>query len=108
MIVETGHIPLVAEEPLARPPVSLVRAAEPVVAARKAEPATNAVQSSRSRLTYDEELARVFVEIVDPESGEVVERFPPEQLVKHMKSLTEEDHLPTGQDGTGLLLDRLI
>ncbi|MDH3594030.1 MAG: flagellar protein FlaG [Rhodospirillales bacterium] len=108
MIVEVGHIPLVAEETQAKPTESLLRPVEPVAAAKKSEFASDAVQSSRSRLAYDKDLARVFVEIVDPESGEVVDRFPPEELVRHMKNLTEQDHLPSGQDGTGLLLDRFV
>ncbi len=108
MIVETAHIPPPAEEPQAKPTESLLRPVEPVAAVRRSESASDSVQSSRSRLAYDKELARVFVEIVDPESGEVVDRFPPEELVRHMKNLTEQDYLPSGQDGTGLLLDRFV
>ena len=108
MIVEIGHIPLPAEEPQAKPTDSALRPVEPVAAAKRSESAPVAAQSSRSRLAYDKELARVFVEIVDPESGEVIDRFPPEELVRHMKSLIEQQHLPSGQDGTGLLLDRVV
>ena len=108
MIVEIGHIPLPAEEPQAKPTESLLRPVEPVAAAKRSQPTPVAVQSSRSRLAYDKELARVFVEIVDPESGEVVDRFPPEELVRHMKSLIEQHHLPNGQGDTGLLLDRFV
>ena len=101
-------MPLVAEEPQAKPKVSLLRPAKPVAAAKRPEPASDAVHSSRSRLAYDKELARVFVEIVDPDSGEVIDRFPPEELVRHMKNLIEQDHLPSGQDGTGLLFDHVV
>jgi hypothetical protein len=108
MIAVTAHTPVLAEEPRAKQAELTLRPVERVSASKKPEPTPAAAQSSRSRLAYDKELARVFVEIVDPDSGEVVDRFPPEELVKHMKSLIEQEHLPSGQDGTGLLLDRLV
>ena len=40
-------------------------------------------------MAFDQELSRVFVEIVDQDSGEVVLRFPPEQIVRHIAELKE-------------------
>lgn len=65
-------------------------------------------RSSRSRLTYDTELSRVFVEIVDPKSGEVVQRFPPEQLVRHMSELIDQDLLDPGAGDPGLVFDKVV
>ena len=45
----------------------------------------------RARLTYDEELGRVFVEILDPRTGDVITRFPSERLVEHLNSLAAND-----------------
>lgn len=56
---------------------------------------------SHYRLTYDEELSRVFVELLDPDSGEVVQRYPPEELVRHMQNLLEKS-------GHGRFVDRRV
>jgi hypothetical protein len=108
MIEPTAHLPLPAEEPRAKLEGVSTRPEERVAASKRSEPAPAMAQSSRSRLAYDQELARVFVEIVDPDSGEVVERFPPEELVKHMQSLIEQEQSSSAQDGHGLLLDRVV
>lgn len=70
------------------------------------EPASRAAAEvgageSRYRLAYDEELSRVFVELLDPDSGEVVQRYPPEELVRHMQDLLEEA-------GHGRFVDRRV
>ncbi len=53
----------------------------------------------RARLTYDEELSRVFVEILDPQTGDVITRFPPQRLVEHLNSLAADDE-PESDDDT--------
>ena len=108
MIEPTANTPLLAEEPRAKLEDVSTRPEEQVAAPKKSASATTAAQSSRSRLAYDQELARVFVEIVDPDSGEVIDRFPPEELVKHMQSLTDQEFLSNTQTGNGLLLDRVV
>jgi len=108
MIEATAHIPPLAESTRAKPEALSLRTANRAAAPARSDSAPAAAGSSRSRLAYDRELARVFVEIVDQESGEVVDRFPPEELVKHMKSMTEQDLLSSGQEGAGLLLDRVV
>ena len=108
MIEATASVPQLAEETRAKPDVLSLRSAKRTVAPARADAASAADVSSRSRLAYDRELARVFVEIVDPESGEVIDRFPPEELVKHMKSMTEQDLLSSGRESAGLLLDRVV
>ena len=61
---------------------------------------------SSSRLTYDKELSRTFVEFVDKDSGEVVHSFPPEELVRHMDELIEKNRVSRSQGSTGLLVDQ--
>ncbi len=116
MLVAITNIALSAEPPRQRLPAPAAnRPAEPVVRKERVEPNQNAersarsfqaAQSSRSRLTYDQELSRVFVEIVDPESGEVVQRFPPEELVKHIDSIVAAANGEV--DDSGLVLDRVV
>ena len=77
----------------------------------------------RARLAYDDELSRMFVEILDPKTGEVITRFPPERLVEQLKSLAandkSEDHAPpvgglseligaAGGGAAGRILDELV
>ncbi len=45
----------------------------------------------RARLAYDEDLSRMFVEILDPQTGDVITRFPPERLVEQLSSLAAND-----------------
>jgi uncharacterized FlaG/YvyC family protein len=45
----------------------------------------------RARLAYDEKLSRMFVEILDPKTGDVITRFPPERLVEQLNSLAADD-----------------
>ena len=59
------------------------------------EPARTSTQGSpqhgsRARLYYDSELSRVFVEILDPRTGNVVKRFPPQGTVEHLNGLLSE------------------
>ena len=63
---------------------------------------------SRSRLAFDEELSRVFIEIVDRDSGKVVHRYPPEEIVRHIDALIKQQHLPAGQGDTGFLVDQSV
>lgn len=112
MLVETANIAFLAEQPRDRPVTAAPRpsqpASEPAVSKERPEPAEAAPRSPRSRLAYDQELSRVFVEIVDPATGEVVHRFPPEQLVKHIRSLVDANSDTGDPDGSGLVLDRVV
>jgi len=116
MLVATANIQLPAEQPRERPPAPAAdRSTEAVVRKERVESNQKAGQSSqslqapqspRSRLTYDQELSRVFVEIVDPKSGEVVQRFPPEELVKHIDAIVAAAN---GEiDDSGLVLDQVV
>lgn len=59
---------------------------------------------SQYRLFYDNEFSRVFVQVVDRESGEEIFRFPPEELVRFIdNSIT-----PVPQQSSGLFLDRVV
>ncbi len=108
MIEATANIPPLAESTRAKPEALSLRTANRAAAPTRSDAASAVAGSSTSRLAYDRELARVFVEIVDQESGEVVHRFPPEELVKHMKSMTEQELLSSSLDGAGALLDRVV
>ena len=99
-------------EPVPRPAVARVESAasqdkepQPERAANSDLPAPGEPKS-RSRLAFDEELSRVFIEIVDRSSGEVVHRYPPEEIVRHIDALIEQQHLRAGQGETGFLVDQ--
>ena len=118
MLVESLTAQSLSETPRGGSTGDLVRPAESGAraearASSKNNPAaerSEAQSSSRSRLAYDTELSRVFVEIVDPKSGEVVQRFPPEQLVRHMSELIDQDLLDpsAGAGDPGLVLDEVV
>ena len=61
----------------------------------------------RGRLAFDQELSRVFVEIVDKDSGEVLLRFPPEEIVRHMAELKQAKEAARA-DSNGLVLDQVV
>ncbi len=53
-----------------------------------------------ARLTYDQERGRVYVEILDPQTGEVLQRLPPESAVERLQELND------GQPGA--LVDNFV
>lgn len=115
MLVDNLNLKPAAEAPPPRGPVDPAEPRRPAAerASReslhaKPEAETREGPSSRSRLAYDDELSRVFVEIVDRDSGEVVSRFPPEQLVRHIDSLIDRQLVPDTQKATGLLVDQSV
>lgn len=63
--------------------------------------------TTQGRLAFDQELSRVFVEIVDKDSGEVVLRFPPEEIVRHIAELKQAKEAAKSDD-TGLVLDQVV
>ncbi len=71
-----------AREPAPTPRADAAPAAEAEPAAAEAAPADNA------RLSYDRETKRVYVEILDPRTGEVILRLPPESAVSRMIELS--------------------
>ena len=113
MLVENLNLKPAAEAPPTRAPADPATPRQPaaeraVRATLRAEPEAQLGQesSARSRLTYDDELRRVVLEIVDTDSGEVVSRFPPEQLVRHIASLIDQELVPESQGATGFLVDQ--
>ncbi len=58
---------------------------------------------SQYRLAYDEDRSRIFIQVIDPDSGEEILRFPPEELVRFI-----DKSIGTGVPGNtpGLLVDR--
>lgn len=115
MLAASLQSPATVRETEPRPSPAPQRASEreTVRAADAAErtgqtPTAESNRNSRSRLAYDSELSRVFVEIVDPKSGEVVHRFPPEQIVRHMAAITDAPS-PTEQSANiGLVFDEVV
>ncbi len=53
-----------------------------------ATPAAEAAPGDYARLSYDRETNRVYVEILDPRTGEVIQRLPPESAVSRMIELS--------------------
>ncbi len=53
-----------------------------------AAPAVEAAPADNARLSYDREKKRVYVEILDPRTGEVILRLPPESAVSRMIELS--------------------
>ena len=65
-------------------------------------------RSSRARLSLDPEQRRVFVEIVDPKTGDVITRFPPEQIADHIDSVLERTGQGTNLEESGLIVDESV
>ncbi len=42
-----------------------------------------------ARLTYDHESHRVYVEIIDPQTGDVLQRLPPESAAEVLQELND-------------------
>ncbi|MSO71611.1 MAG: hypothetical protein EXQ88_06335 [Alphaproteobacteria bacterium] len=42
---------------------------------------------TRARLTYDRNLSRTVIEVLNPRTGDVLFRFPPEAIHEHMLDL---------------------
>ena len=124
MIVANASITGPASGNAAKEPAPSAKVAEASARRAAAQPDTprQAVQSAesasrseilndatrRGRLAFDDELSRVFVEIVDRKSGEVVLRFPPEQIVRHMAELSEAKERSAKAEQTGLVLDQVV
>ncbi len=53
-----------------------------------ATPAAEAAPTDYARLSYDREKNRVYVEILDPRTGEVILRLPPKSAVSRMIELS--------------------
>ncbi len=95
----------VADSSVRDAPARAAAAPEPVAPSVGDRPTARA--SSQSRLAFDRELSRVFVEIVDSDSGEVVQRFPPEQIVRYVAELSDSAAEAVNTERTGLVLDQL-
>ena len=53
-------------------------------------------QKSGARLAFDSEAHRTFVEFLDPDTGDVVARFPAEDVSRHLDKLVSRDALAAG------------
>ena len=119
MTVANTTFPGQAGQQAARTPAPSVRGGPRVVPeqAPRPQPSQSAERTQQSnvpndattqgRLAFDQELSRVFVEIVDKDSGEVVLRFPPEQIVRHIAELKQAKEAAKADD-TGLVLDQVV
>ena len=65
-------------------------------------------KTSRARLSFDPDKHRVFVEIVDPKTGDVITRFPPEQITNHIDSVLEQTDRATNLEDAGLIVDQSV
>ena len=68
--------------------------------------AVPAQRPSHYRLVYDNEYKRVFVQVVDRDSGKEILRFPPEELIRFIdKSISQASG---NHSSAGLFLDRHV
>jgi len=77
-------------------------------APRTGLPSLETGQRSRARLSFDPEAHRVFVEIIDPKTGDVITRFPPEQIATHIDEVLEQTGQQTNLQDAGLIVDRSV
>jgi hypothetical protein len=91
-----------AAPPDATRPAQRPRQAEPPARPKVPE------KTTRSRLTYDEELSRTFVEVVDLDTGAVVNRFPPEEIVRHLDFLLAQAEASRSARRGGSLINRVV
>ncbi len=112
--VDTSSLPAVAARPQQLPPAKDAADASVRVPARTTPPAPSAADeivaqvarqavsqtAHHARLSYDEDERRTYVEVLDPRTGDVLFRFPPEAMEKHLSSLVG--------NGTGALIDREV
>lgn len=119
MAIESVSTATISGAPRGRPDPSAfvpAKAVEASIGPRLSEQAVGASQrsaetsdrGSRSRLTFDDELSRTFIDVVDENSGEVISRFPPEKIVRHIQKLIEDGKIPGGAGETGVLVDRVV
>lgn len=86
-------------EPRARPAAAESRS--PAKSVSRPANLESTKTSSLTRLNYDEELSRTFIEVIDRDSGAVVAKFPPEELVRYVQEVLAE------APGTGASLGHL-
>lgn len=119
MAIESISTATITGAPRGRPESTAVVPAKAVQAAPGSRPTEQAVgaaqraaesgdRASRSRLTFDDELSRTFIDVVDEASGEVISRFPPEKIVRHIQKLIEDGKIPGAGAEAGLLVDELV
>jgi len=71
------------QEPERKEPVEKGEKAEKQPQAKRGELPT---RSAHARLNYDEDKKEVFVEILDPQTGDVLQRFPAEELPDNIRA----------------------
>ena len=83
-----GDIPVVrVQEPESGKPVDKGERAERRPQAQRVELPTRAFQA---RLNYDQDAEEVVVEILNPQTGDVITRIPAEELPEDIRSLISE------------------
>ena len=77
----------------AKPVVREPKAVQPVEKGEKTGLAEEKPQATRAesqgahaRLNYDEDTKEVFIEILDPQTGDVLQRFPAEELPEQIRA----------------------
>ena len=75
------------QEPESERPVETGERAEKRPQSQRVELPTRAFQA---RLNYDNEAEEVVVEILDPQTGDVLQRLPPEELPDDIRALVSD------------------
>lgn len=91
-----------------RPPLREPRIQTEVAGTNSGSRAAEAERSSRARLSLDTEAHRVYVEIIDPDTGDVITRFPPEQIATHIDEVLRQTDQQTNLQSAGLIVDRSV
>ena len=64
--------------------------------------------SRRTQIEFNPELNRVFLQIVDTRTDEVVESIPPEELVRQLKEQVEPRRLDLPSTSSGAVIDEQV
>ncbi|MGE4219473.1 MAG: flagellar protein FlaG [Alphaproteobacteria bacterium] len=64
--------------------------------------------SRRTQIDFNPELNRVFLQIVDTRTDEVVESIPPEELVRQLKEQVEPRRLDLPSESSGTVIDEQV
>lgn len=74
------------EEPKNVQPVEKREKTESADEKRQAKRADTQSHNAHARLNYDEDKKEVFIEILDPQTGDVLQRFPAEELPDQIRA----------------------
>lgn len=90
-----------ASKAVERPAESAPESKRETVTRAPSEPS----KPSQYRLAYDKERSRIFIQVIDPDTGKEILRFPPEELVRFIDKSIDKN---SAGASTGLFVDRSV